>query len=715
LRIALVGNPNCGKTTMFNDLTGAYQYVGNWPGVTVEKKTGKLLKHKDIEVVDLPGIYSLSPYTLEEVITRDYIKDEAPDVIINIVDATNLERNLYLTSQVLEMNVPTVIALNMMDMIDKGGTKIDVKALEDKLGVDVVPTAAVRGKGLNDLISKAIEVGHLKKLPKKELFADDVEEALKGIAEATGLDYDSERYTIIKIFERDEKILNKINLSSKVHINVEEIIKACEEKEDDDSESIITSERYINIQKDMKGIVKKPSEKKLSLSDKIDKVVTNRFLAIPIFLAIMWFIYYVSISTLGDYCIGFIESVFGKIGDFLTTKLPEIGASEVVTSLVNDGIVQPIGSIFTFVPQLMLLFFFLSLLEDSGYMARVAFIMDKLFRKFGLSGKSFIPMLIGTGCSIPGVMATRTIESDADRRMTILLTPFIPCGAKLPIFAMFITLIFNGVPWIAPMIYLISIVVVIIAGIILKRTNRFKGDPAPFVMELPPYRIPTFKNVVIHMWEKGKSFIIKAGTVILLACLTLWFLQSFNFRLEFLGDAIEESMLAKIGGVLRYIFVPLGFGDSWAPAVASITGLVAKEVVVATFATVGSKVPIYFSYVSAFAFIIFTMFAAPCFAAIGAMKRELGNAKDTLFTVGFQTGLAYVLALIVNQVGNLIFKGTKFTEKILLDYASAEEASEAVDVQGNLILYVLAGLVVVAVVGALYARIKQRQKYKKVV
>lgn len=362
----------------------------------------------------------------------------------------------------------------------------------------------------------------------------------------------------------------------------------------------------------------------------------------------------------------------------------------------------------------MLLFFFLSLLEDSGYMARVAFIMDKLFRKFGLSGKSFIPMLIGTLCSIPGVMATRTIESDADRRMTILLTPFIPCGAKLPIFAMFISLVFNNASWIAPVIYLISIVVVIIAGIILKRTNRFKGDPAPFVMELPPYRIPTFRNVVIHMWEKGRSFIIKAGTVILLACLTLWFLQSFSFRLEFLGDAIEDSMLAKIGSALRYIFVPLGFGDSWAPAVASITGLVAKEVVVATFATVGSKAPIYFSYVSAFAFIIFTMFAAPCFAAIGAMKRELGNTKDTLFTAGFQTGLAYVLALIVNQVGNLIFRGTKLTEKVMLDYGAAEEASEAIDVKGNLILYVLLALVVIAVVGAIIARLQQRQKYKKV-
>ena len=464
----------------------------------------------------------------------------------------------------------------------------------------------------------------------------------------------------------------------------------------------------------MKGIVKKSSEKKLTLSDKIDRIVTNRFLAIPIFLAIMWFIYYVSISTLGDYCIGFIETTFETIGDFITTKLPELGASEVVTSLVNDGIVQPIGSIFTFVPQLMLLFFFLSLLEDSGYMARVAFIMDKLFRKSGLSGKSFISMLIGTGCSIPGVMATRTIESDADRRMTILLTPFIPCGAKLPIFAMFISLVFNNASWIAPLIYLISIVVVIIAGIILKRTNRFKGDPAPFVMELPPYRIPTFKNVVIHMWEKGRSFIIKAGTVILLACLTLWFLQSFSFRLEFLGDAIEDSMLAKIGSALRYIFVPLGFGDSWAPAVASITVLVAKEVVVATFATVGSKAPIYFSYVSAFAFIIFTMFAAPCFAAIGAMKRELGNVKDTLFTAGFQTGLAYVLALIVNQVGNLIFCGTKLTEKVMLDYSAAEEASEAIDVKGNLILYVLLALVVIAVVGAIIARFEQRQKYKKV-
>lgn len=714
MKIALVGNPNCGKTTMFNDMTGAYQYVGNWPGVTVEKKTGKLLKDKKVQVVDLPGIYSLSPYTLEEVITRDYIKDESPDVIINIVDATNLERNLYLTGQVLEMGVPTVIALNMMDMAKKSGLTVDIKKLEKKLGVPVIPTSAVKGDGLNELISKAIEIGQKHTTPNFQKFGNEVENALSNIASLMNMDSEKDRYLIVKIFEKDEKILEKLNIEPSLFEKIESVISKTEESMDDDSESIITTERYDNIQSEVAGILEKSKNKKLSTSDKIDRIVTNRFLAIPIFLLIMWGIYYVSISTLGDYAIGAIEGLFENIGEFLTTKLPELGASEVVTSLINDGIVQPIGAIFTFVPQLMMLFFFLSLLEDSGYMARVAFIMDKLFRKFGLSGKSFIPMLIGTGCSIPGVMATRTIESDADRKMTILLTPFIPCGAKLPIFAMFISIIFNGASWIAPLIYLISIVVVIIAGIVLKRTKRFKGDPAPFVMELPPYRFPTMKNVVIHMWEKAKSFIIKAGTVIFIACLVLWVLQSFNFKFEYLGDDIESSMLAKIGGVLRYIFVPLGFGDSWAPAVASITGLVAKEVVVATFASVGAKVPIYFSYVTAFSFIIFTMFAAPCFAAIGAMKRELGNSKDTLFTVGFQTTLAYVLSFIVNQVGNLIFKGTKYTEKIHLDHSILEEASESVDVKGNLVLYVIAGLIVVAVVGALIARLKQKSKYKKV-
>lgn len=714
MKIALVGNPNCGKTTMFNDMTGAYQYVGNWPGVTVERKTGKLLKDKKIQVVDLPGIYSLSPYTLEEVITRDYIKDENPDVIINIIDATNLERNLYLTSQVLEMGVPTVVALNMMDMVKKNNLNIDIKKLEAKLGVPVIPTSAVKGNGLNELISKAIEIGQKHTTPNFQKFGKEVEGVISHIADLMNMDSINDRYLLVKVFEKDPKILDKLNIEPSLYKKIESVIADCEKAMDDDSESIITTERYDNIQKEIAGIIDKPKGRHLTLSDKIDHIVTNRFLAIPIFLLIMWGIYYVSISTLGDYAIGAIEGLFESIGEFLTTKLPELGASEVVTSLINDGIVQPIGSIFTFVPQLMMLFFFLSLLEDSGYMARVAFIMDKLFRKFGLSGKSFIPMLIGTGCSIPGVMATRTIESDADRRMTILLTPFIPCGAKLPIFAMFISIIFREASWIAPLIYLIAITVVIIAGIILKHTKRFKGDPAPFVMELPPYRLPTIKNVIIHMWEKGKSFIIKAGTVIFIACLTLWVLQSFNFKFEYLGEDIESSMLAQIGGALRYIFVPLGFGDSWAPAVASITGLVAKEVVVATFASVGSKVPIYFSYVTAFSFIIFTMFAAPCFAAIGAMKRELGNTKDTLFTVGFQTTLAYVLSFIVNQVGSLIFAGTKYTEKIHLDHSILEEASESVDVKGNLILYVIAGLIVVAVIGALIARLRQKSKYKKV-
>ncbi|MCI6609379.1 MAG: ferrous iron transport protein B [Ezakiella sp.] len=712
MRIALVGNPNCGKTTMFNDLTGAYQYVGNWPGVTVEKKTGRLIKNKNIEVVDLPGIYSLSPYTLEEVITRDFIRNERPDVIINIIDATNLERNLYLTSQVLEMGVPTVVALNMTDLLKSNGISIDTKKLEANLGVPVISTSALKGHGLNDLIDKAIAIGKKEQLPNYLTYSEEIEATLNEISNVLNDKVKFDRYLLIKIFERDEKVLKDLNLPKERQDKIESIIKNIEEKTNDDSESIFTTERYDKIESLVNGVVKRTTDKKLTTSDKIDSVVTNRFLAIPIFLGIMWLVYYISISLFGDYTIGLVEDLFANIGDFLVDNLTKLGASEIMVSLINDGIVQSIGAVFTFVPQLMMLFFFLSILEDSGYMARIAFIMDKLFRKFGLSGKSFIPMLIGTGCSIPGVMATRTIETDADRRMTILLTPFIPCGAKLPIFAMFIAIIFNGSAIVAPIIYLTSILVVIIAGIILKRTKRFEGDPAPFVMELPPYRLPAMKNVFIHMWEKAKAFIIKAGTVILLACLGLWVLQHFTFSFKYVADDIDTSMLAKIGGVLRYLFVPLGFGDSWAPAVASITGLVAKEVVVATFASVGSQIPIYFSPVTAASFIVFTMFAAPCFAAIGAMKTELGSSKETLFTIGFQTGLAYVLAFLVNQIGSLIFSGTKYVEKVALQADLLEEASESVNVQGHIILYVLIGIIAITMIAGIIAKIKQRAKYK---
>lgn len=712
VNIALVGNPNCGKTTMFNDLTGSSQYVGNWPGVTVEKKEGKLIKDKTIKVIDLPGIYSFSPYSLEEVITRDYIMDEKPDCIINIVDGTNLERNLYLTSQVVEMGIPTIIALNMSDILKSEGTTISKAYLEKMFSCPVVETSATKGTGLTDLIEKAVQMAKNKApLPSYHSFSDDVEEYISKIK--TVLNKDIDRYHLIKLFERDHKATKNLNLSDDKENEIEKIIEEAEGRFDDDAESIITNERYEFITHNLKGAINRKKEKKETKSDKIDKIVTNRWLAIPIFLAIMWLVYYISISTVGDMCIGYVENLFGFLGDKLTGALEALNASEPVVSLLNDGILQSIGAIFTFVPQLMILFFFLSLLEDSGYMARVAFIMDKIFRNFGLSGKSFIPMLIGTGCSIPGVMATRTIENEADRKMTILLTPFIPCGAKLPVFAMFITLIFGGAAWIGPFIYLFSIVAVIIAGIILKKTKKFQGDPAPFVMELPQYRLPSFKGVLIHMWDRAKSFIKKAGTIIFIACAVLWVLQHFTFTFEYLPEDVENSMLAKIGGFIRYIFIPLGFGDSWAPAVATFTGLIAKEVVVATFASIGQHSPIYFSHVTAFAFIIFTMFAAPCFAAIGAMRREFGNRKDTWFAILFQTGTAYVLATIVNIFGNIIFKGTSLVEKKQLAYDLAEEASENDVIHGNLLLYVFVAVIVISLLIGLVSRIRQKAKYKK--
>lgn len=702
MKIALAGNPNSGKTTIFNELTGSQQYVGNWPGVTVEKKEGKLKKHKDIKIVDLPGIYSLSPYTLEEVITRNYLIDERPDVIINIVDASNIERNLYLTTQILEIGIPTVVALNMMDVVNKYGDRVNVERLSKELGCTVVETSAISGKGLDELINSAIRLGQKDKATKPlHKFSTKIQNAIDNILELVKGKVDisqGEYWYAIKLFEQDEKILDKLNLDERVSREIREIVDRCENEFDDDGESIITGERYAYIEK----MVSKCYERKkrnMTTSDKIDSIVTNKWLALPIFFGILWVIYYISISTVGDWTVGYIEGLTETIQEGSAVFLEDLGAAGWIVALISDGIIASIGAIFTFVPQLMILFFFLSLLEDSGYMARIAFIMDRIFRKFGLSGKSFIPMLIGTGCSIPGIMASRTIENEKDRRMTILLTPFIPCGAKLPVFAMFIAMMFKEQTWVGPSIYIISIITVIISGIILKRTKFFAGDPAPFVMELPTYKLPRIKGVAIHMWEKAKSFIKKAGTVIFVACIALWILQSFSFSFEYLeGEMIEQSMLAKIGESIRWIFVPLGFGDSWAPAVATFTGLIAKEVVVATFASVGSVIPIEFTQVTAFAFIVFTMFAAPCFAAIGAMKREFGNWKMTLLAVGYQTGLAYISALVVNIVGGIIFKGTPATEPMVLDISAMEQASEGTVIGGDIVLIAFGALLAIALI-----------------
>lgn len=660
IKIALAGNPNSGKTSMFNELTGSAQYVGNWPGVTVEKKEGKLRGHKEVSIIDLPGIYSLSPYTLEEVVTRDYLVNERPDVIINIIDGSNIERNLYLTTQLLETGIPLVLAINMIDVVEKRGDIINYKALGKELGCHVIPTSAVKGTGLKELISKTIEVAGKEK-PRKisQTFMD----------EAFG-------------------------------------------KLTDDQEEQIVSDRYDFVGNVVtKAVYRRNVNKSDTTSDKIDKVLTNRWLALPIFFAIMWVIYYVSIVSVGDITIGWVESLFGWIQGQSEVLLSNGGASSWVIDLVANGIIGSLGAIFIYVPQLMILFFFLSLLEDSGYMARVAFIMDQIFRKFGLSGKSFIPMLIGTGCSIPGVMASRTIENEKDRKMTIMLTPFIPCGAKLPVFAMFIALMFRGQTWVGPSIYLISIATVILSGIILKKTRLFSGEPAPFVMELPTYKLPRFKGVVIHMWEKAKSFVKKAGTVIFVACAAIWLLQNFSFTGYVGSDAIEQSILAQFGAAIRWIFIPLGFGDNWAAPVAAATGLVAKEVVVATFASVGSVMPIAFSQVTAFGFMMFTLFAAPCFAAIGAMRRELGSWKWTFIAIGYQTGLAYVIALLVNLVGGLIFSGTSAVVKKNLDIGLMEKASQGDVVHFNIVLVIFAAIIAVALLIGIINKIKSSREY----
>lgn len=688
IKIGLAGNPNCGKTTMFNDLTGSTQYVGNWPGVTVEKKGGKLKGHKDVEIVDLPGVYSLSPYTLEEVVTRNFMIEDKPDAIINIVDASNIERNLYLTTQILELGIPTVIALNMMDIVEKNGDKIDLNKLSDILGCPVIETSALKGKGIKEVAEKAVELANEKKKFNFEVpYSEECKNALSEIEKFAKENLSSSniesKYLAIKLFERDEKIVEKLQLNESSLKEIENIVKKCEDELDDDSESIITSDRYAFIGTIVSKAIKKANNSNESTSDKIDKIITNRFLALPIFAAIMWAVYYISVSSIGTIVTDwtndtlFGEIVAGNVGNWLQV----LGVADWLYSLIIDGLIGGVGAVLGFVPQIMLVFLFLSILEDCGYMARVAFIMDRVFKKFGLSGKSFIPMLISSGCGVPGIMATRTMENDRDRKMTIMLTTFIPCGAKLPIIALFAGALFGGASWVAPSVYFLGIVMIIICGIILKQTKLFKGEPAPFVMELPQYHIPSAKNVLLHMWERGRAFIVKAGTIIFVACGAIWFLSSFNFRLEMVDAG--ESILAAIGNVFAPIFAPLGFGN-WQSSVASISGLVAKENVVGTFGvlfgvaeaaeddpTLLQHVSGMFTIASAYAFIAFNMLNAPCFAAIGAIRREMGSWKWMWITIGFQTGTAYLVALVINQVGSFIggygsFAGAAISVVILI-------------------------------------------------
>ena len=711
IRLALAGNPNSGKTTLFNALTGSTQYVGNWPGVTVEKKEGKLKKHKSVTVVDLPGIYSLSPYTIEEVIARDFIIKEKPDVIINIVDASNLERNLYLTTQIIELGVPTVVALNMMDIVNKRGDAIDTQYLEERLGCPVVGISAVRGEGFGTLVAKALS---LKTAPKPQTFSKDIESALKEIGDIVqsvpALKGYRRRWASIKLLERDEELTGKVDLSVDVLDKLEAVRIALETVQDDDTESIMTNERYECITALLKNAFRKKARPKLSVSDKIDKVLTNRILALPIFFLIMWGVYYISIQTVGDWTIGWVEELIGWISGGVESLLAAWRASDWLISLIIDGILGGIGSVLVFVPQLMILYFFISLLEDLGYMARVAFIMDRIFRRFGLSGKSFIPMLIGTGCSVPAIMATRTIENENDRKMTIMLTPFIPCGAKLPVFAMFVAMIFREASWVGPSMYIVGIVMVVLSGIVLKRTKLFAGKPAPFVMELPEYRLPRLKGVGIHMWEKGKAFIIKAGTIIFIACGVIWFLQSFSFSFAYLGtEQIGQSMLAGIGEFLAPIFAPLGFGN-WPSSVAAVTGLVAKEVVVSTFAIISANTIVSFTAVTAYAFMIFTLLAAPCFAAIGAIRREMGGWKWTWIAVGYQTGLAYIMAMVVNLFGRVIFPNARTIRLGGEIEAAGEGAITSIAILENPMFYILCAVVLAIVVIGIVSLFKKGAK-----
>ena len=758
IKIALAGNPNSGKTTLFNALTGSNQFVGNWPGVTVEKKEGRLRKHEDVVIMDLPGIYSLSPYTLEEVVARNYLIDQRPDAILNIIDGTNLERNLYLTTQLTELGIPVVVAINMMDVVRKNGDKIDTAQLSEKLGCRIVEISALKGDGVMEAAEAAIKAAHGAKTVPMHTFSGPVEHAIAHIEEAAvhNMPLEQQRWYAIKIFERDDKVLEKLDISKDVLDHIDSDIKAAEKELDDDAESIITNERYVYIAEIIKCCYKKKNQGRLSASDKIDRVVTNRWLGLPIFAAVMFLVYYLAMVTVGasatdwanDGLFGDGWHLFGigsaaynevaeeygeaaaivdgyeayveengepadgkftyEIEDEETlavseetatlenyeaakATLQEIGeepdpadygvwvpgvpvliesaldkgnCAEWLRGLILDGIVAGVGAVLGFVPQMLVLFLLLAALEDCGYMARIAFILDRLFRRFGLSGKSFIPMLIGTGCGIPGIMASRTIENERDRRMTIMTTTFIPCGAKVPFIAMISGAIFGGSPWVATSAYFIGMAAIIISGIMLKKTKRFAGEPAPFVMELPAYHWPTAGNVLRSTWERGWSFIKKAGTIILLSTIFVWFTTYFGtvdgtFRM-LSEDEINYSILASIGGAIAWIFKPLGWGN-WQAVVASITGLIAKENIVGTLGilygggdgSVYSNLASAFTPITAYSFLVFNLLCAPCFAAIGAIKREMNNAGWTWFAIGYQCGFAYVIALMINQFGNL--------------------------------------------------------------
>lgn len=673
-KIALAGNPNCGKTTMFNDLTGSSQYVGNWPGVTVEKKEGKLKANKQAIIQDLPGIYSLSPYTLEEVVSRNYLVTQDPDAMINIVDASNLERNLYLTTQLLEIGVPMVIALNMMDLVRKNGDKIDVAKLSQALGCQIIETSALKGEGSVEVAKAALTLAQRKSLAPKPLsFDPKLEETLSMIQKqiAGSCDPNNLRWFAIKLFERDEKAMEQLNLSAAVLDQIEALRQEAEREFDDDAESIITHERYQAISRILKTCYQKQQAKqRLTTSDKIDKIVTNRILALPIFALVMFVVYYLSISTVGTMMTDWVNDVLFTeiIPPAVEGWLTAANTAPWLQSLVLDGIIAGVGAVLGFLPQMMVLFLLLALLEDCGYMARIAFIMDRVFRRFGLSGKSFIPMLVGLGCGVPAVQASRTIENDRDRKMTIMTTTFIPCSAKLPIIGLISGALFHGSGWVATSAYFVGIAAIIISGIILKKTKLFAGDPAPFVMELPAYHIPSVKGVLIHMWDRSKAFVRKAGTIIFLSSALIWFLSNFNFSLQMVET--PDSILASIGRVIAPIFAPLGWGH-WEAAVGSFAGLVAKENLVSVMAILYGFAEVAengdemwsvfaqnFTMISAYSFLVFNLLCAPCFAAIGAIRREMGSGKWTWIAIGYQCLFAYVVSLIIYQIGNLLLGGT---------------------------------------------------------
>lgn len=687
ITIALAGNPNCGKTTLFNALTGSNQFVGNWPGVTVEKKEGKLKNHKDVSIMDLPGIYSLSPYTLEEVVARNYLINEKPDAIINIVDGTNIERNLYLSTQIMELGIPVIIAVNMIDILEKNGDKVHIDKLSKKLGCEVVEISALKGTGIEKAAEKAVALAKNKTAtPSVHEFSEGTESIIRSVEEKLSADIADEqkRFFAIKLLEKDDKITALMSQTP----DVTEEIRKLETEFDDDTESIITNERYEYISSIIGECVTKGKAKKLSVSDKIDRIVTNRWLALPIFAVVMFVVYYVSVTTVGTWVTDWTNdglfgdgfSLFGTdvwvpgVPVLIGNLLEAIHCADWLQSLILDGIVAGVGAVLGFVPQMLVLFIFLAFLESCGYMARIAFIMDRIFRKFGLSGKSFIPMLIGTGCGVPGVMASRTIENDRDRKMTIMTTTFIPCGAKMPIVALIAGAFFDNAWWVAWSAFFIGIAAVICSGIILKKTKMFAGDPAPFVMELPAYHMPTFGNVMRSMWERGWSFIKKAGTIILLSTIVLWALMSFGWVDGSFGmleaEQLDSSILARLGSIIAPIFTPLGWGN-WKMAVAAVTGLIAKENVVGTFGIlfgfaevaedgveIWQALGASMSAVAGFSFLVFNLLCAPCFAAMGAIKREMNSAKWFWFAIGYQTILAYLVSLCIYQIGTLITTGT---------------------------------------------------------